>query len=152
MELFDYDKFELVQVLPRTGMSFLVHKIGTRQTMTRRSMCRSPCARKGGLDPQGIASGAAANGASTNGKATNGPAPIDLEDAQRKAKRLTSRATIAPGSTAQPRRGVDLEAMAFTQGGHLNTNAKYALPEGSFKRTKKGTRRFNPSARQKDRG
>lgn len=59
------------------------------------------------------------------------------EKAKDRAKKITSKATLAPGTTAQPRQGVDLEDMAFTQGAHLNTNAKVRLPEGSFKRTKK---------------
>ena len=46
--------------------------------------------------------------------------------------------TIAPGSTVQPRGIVDLEAMAFSQGGHLMANKNVKLPEGSFKRSKKG--------------
>lgn len=54
------------------------------------------------------------------------------------AKNVPTTATLAPGSTTQPRRTVDLEGMAFSQGGHLNSNKKVKLPEGSFKRTKKG--------------
>jgi pre-mRNA-splicing helicase BRR2 len=38
----------------------------------------------------------------------------------------------------QPKRTVDLESMAFSQGGHLMSNKKCKLPEGSFKRAKKG--------------
>ncbi|WFD43545.1 RNA helicase [Malassezia psittaci] len=62
----------------------------------------------------------------------------DLEKAKLNAQRITSRATLAPGSTAQPRNTLDLESMAFSQGGHLNTNTKVRLPPGSFKRSKKG--------------
>jgi pre-mRNA-splicing helicase BRR2 len=47
-------------------------------------------------------------------------------------------ATLAPGSTLQPKRTVDLESMAFSQGGHLMLNKKCKLPDGSFKRAKKG--------------
>ncbi|CEL57890.1 pre-mRNA-splicing helicase BRR2 [Rhizoctonia solani AG-1 IB] len=53
-------------------------------------------------------------------------------------KNVPTTATLAPGSTIQPRKTVDLEGMAFSQGGHLNSNKKVKLPEGSFKRTKKG--------------
>ena len=140
MELFDYDKFELVQILTKNRDAVVwctrlaraddEEKVNVQVAMREKGVAWILKALQGD---------AANNGASANGKAMkNGIAPIDLEDAQRKAKRLTSRATITPGSTAQPRRGVDLEAMAFTQGGHLNTNAKVRLPEGSFKRTKKG--------------
>jgi len=47
-------------------------------------------------------------------------------------------ATLAPGSTVQPKRTVDLESMAFSQGGHLMANKKVKLPDGSFKRARKG--------------
>jgi pre-mRNA-splicing helicase BRR2 len=46
--------------------------------------------------------------------------------------------TLAPGSTVQPRGAVDLEGMAFAQGGHLMANKKVKLPEGSVKRARKG--------------
>ncbi|KAG8734294.1 DEIH-box ATPase [Ceratobasidium sp. 414] len=54
------------------------------------------------------------------------------------SKNVPTTATLAPGSTTQPRKTVDLEGMAFSQGGHLNSNKKVKLPDGSFKRTKKG--------------
>ncbi|WFD03560.1 RNA helicase [Malassezia obtusa] len=73
----------------------------------------------------------------------------DLEQAKRDAQRLTSRATIAPGSTAAPRGTVDLEAMAFAQGGHLNSNPKVRLPAGSFKRSKKGYEEIHIPAPEK---
>lgn len=41
-------------------------------------------------------------------------------------------------SNVQPRRLVNLEATAFAQGGHLMSNKKCKLPQGSFKRAKKG--------------
>lgn len=37
-----------------------------------------------------------------------------------------------------PRATLDLEALAFAQGGHLMSNKKCRLPEGSFKKTLKG--------------
>ena len=42
---------------------------------------------------------------------------------------------LSPGSW---KRTVDLESMAFSQGGHLVFNRKCGLPEGSFKQAKKG--------------
>jgi hypothetical protein len=47
-------------------------------------------------------------------------------------------ATLAPGSTVQPKRIFDLESMAFSQGGHLMSSQKCKLLEGSFKHSKKG--------------
>ena len=48
------------------------------------------------------------------------------------------KATSPPGTTATPRAVIDLESLTFAQGGHLMSNKKCKLPEGSFKRSKKG--------------
>ncbi|KAH9988137.1 Sec63-domain-containing protein [Russula vinacea] len=40
--------------------------------------------------------------------------------------------------SAQPKKTVDLESMIFSQGGHLMSNKTTKLPQGSFKRAKKG--------------
>ncbi len=138
MELFDYDKFELVQILTKNRDAVVWCTRLARADEEEKVNVQVAMREKGVAWILKALQGDANNANGAGGKAANGLTPIDLEDAQRKAKRLTSRATIAPGSTAQPRRGVDLEAMAFTQGGHLNTNPKVRLPEGSFKRTKKG--------------
>lgn len=59
-------------------------------------------------------------------------------------------ATLAPGSTVQPKRTVDLEGMAFSQGGHLMSNKKCKLPDGSFKRARKGYEEIHvPAPKQK---
>jgi len=63
----------------------------------------------------------------------------DAMDVDETAKvEVPKTATLAPGSTVQPKRVLDLESMAFSQGGHLMSNKKCKLPEGSFKRSKKG--------------
>ncbi len=59
-------------------------------------------------------------------------------DVDSNAKQVPNTITIAPGSTVQPQKLIDLESMAFAQGGHLMSNKKCKLPEGSFKRSKKG--------------
>lgn len=139
MELFDYDKFELVQILTKNRDAVVWCTRLARADDDEKVNVQVAMREKGlAWILKALHGDAAKSTTSANGKPANGLTPIDLEDAQRRTKRLTSRATIAPGSTAQPRQGVDLEAMAFTQGGHLNTNAKVRLPEGSFKRTKKG--------------
>jgi pre-mRNA-splicing helicase BRR2 len=51
----------------------------------------------------------------------------------------SKKGTLVPGSLAPaPRKTVDLESMAFQQGARLMSNKKVKLPEGSFKRSKKG--------------
>ncbi|KAF8507301.1 putative RNA helicase [Hysterangium stoloniferum] len=64
---------------------------------------------------------------------------VDAMDVDvKKPADVPSTATIALGSTPTPRRVLDLEGMVFSQGGHLMSNKKCKLPEGSFKRSKKG--------------
>lgn len=59
-------------------------------------------------------------------------------------------ATLAPGTTLQPKRTLDLESMMFSQGGHLMSNKKCKLPEGSFKRSRKGFEEIHvPAPKQK---
>ncbi|KAF9504269.1 hypothetical protein BS47DRAFT_1355400 [Hydnum rufescens UP504] len=54
------------------------------------------------------------------------------------------------GSTVPPRTIMDLDAMAFSQGGHLMSNKKVTLPDGSFKRSKKGYEEIHvPAPRSK---
>jgi len=51
---------------------------------------------------------------------------------------VPSKATLAPGSVAQPRRVIDIDSLIFSEGGHLMSRKKVKLPEGSFKRQMKG--------------
>jgi pre-mRNA-splicing helicase BRR2 len=46
--------------------------------------------------------------------------------------------TDVPTSSSQPKQTVDLQALAFEQGGHFMSNKKVKLPEGSYKKSKKG--------------
>ena len=59
-------------------------------------------------------------------------------DEQAKSTQVPKTATLAPGSVVQPKKIVDLESMIFSQGGHLMSNKTTKLPQGSFKRAKKG--------------
>ncbi|KAJ6623527.1 Sec63 Brl domain-containing protein [Mycena sp. CBHHK59/15] len=76
--------------------------------------------------------------------------PADAMDVDGEVKRnVPKTATLAPGSTLQPKRLVDLESMAFSQGGHLMSNKKCKLPEGSFKRARKGYEEIHVPAPKK---
>ena len=79
------------------------------------------------------------------------PKAEDAMDVDEKAKvhAVPKTATLAPGSTVQPKRTVDLEGMAFSQGGHLMSNKKCKLPEGSFKRARKGYEEIHVPAPKK---
>ena len=73
---------------------------------------------------------------------------MDVDEGAKQAVPKT--ANIAPGSTVQPKGTVDLESMAFSQGGHLMSNKKCKLPEGSFKRARKGYEEIHvPAPKQK---
>ena len=69
-------------------------------------------------------------------KAQTGDA-MDVDE-QVKSAQVPKTATLAPGSVVQPKKTVDLESMIFSQGGHLMSNKTTKLPQGSFKRAKKG--------------
>ncbi|TFK49242.1 putative RNA helicase [Heliocybe sulcata] len=75
----------------------------------------------------------------------------DAMDVDQDAKKVDvpKTGTLAPGSTVQPKRVVDLESMAFSQGGHLMSNKKCKLPEGSFKRARKGFEEIHVPAPKK---
>jgi pre-mRNA-splicing helicase BRR2 len=76
--------------------------------------------------------------------------PSDAMEVDDEGKRnVPKTATLAPGSILQPKRTVDLESMAFSQGGHLMSNKKCKLPEGSFKRAKKGYEEIHVPAPKK---
>ncbi|EPQ30981.1 uncharacterized protein PFL1_01170 [Pseudozyma flocculosa PF-1] len=139
MELYDYDKFDLVQILTKNReLVVWCTKLGRADDDERVNVEVAMREKGVGWILKALRGADASSGKAGATAAPAGLVPIDLDDAKQRARKLTSRATIAPGSTAQPRRGVDLEAMAFSQGGHLNTNAKVRLPEGTVKHTKKG--------------
>ncbi|KAJ7125480.1 putative RNA helicase [Mycena crocata] len=76
--------------------------------------------------------------------------PTDAMDVDDEGKHnVPKTATLTPGSTLQPKRMVDLESMAFSQGGHLMSNKKCKLPEGSFKRARKGYEEIHVPAPKK---
>ncbi|THU99503.1 hypothetical protein K435DRAFT_939008 [Dendrothele bispora CBS 962.96] len=58
--------------------------------------------------------------------------PTNTMNVDELVKQVPKTATLAAGSTIQPRGTVDLESMMFSQGGHLMSNKKCKLPDGSF--------------------
>jgi len=75
------------------------------------------------------------------------PDAMDIDEVKHDVPKT---ATLAHGSTLQPKRTLDLESMAFSQGGHLMSNKKCKLPEGSFKRARKGYEEIHiPMPKQK---
>lgn len=60
------------------------------------------------------------------------------DEAEKVEQSVPTKANIAPGTIAQPRRVIDIDSLVFTEGGHLMSRKKVKLPEGSFKRQMKG--------------
>ncbi|KAH0834659.1 putative RNA helicase [Lanmaoa asiatica] len=82
-------------------------------------------------------------------KAHDDAMDVDVKEA---SATVPKTATLAPGSTVQPKKIVDLESMAFSQGGHLMSNKKCKLPDGSFKRSRKGFEEIHVPAPKKHAG
>ena len=138
MDLFDYDKFDLVRILLKNREKIVWCTRLARSDEATRLDVEVTMREKGvGWILKELASSAPAvldvsNRLKTasNGDGMN----VDTEP------ELASipKANIAAGSLVQPRGTVDLESMIFSQGARLMSNKKCRLPEGSFKRSKKG--------------
>ncbi|KAI8851535.1 Sec63 Brl domain-containing protein [Chytridium lagenaria] len=66
-----------------------------------------------------------------------GAMEMEVSEDKKKAATIAAASAAADG-VMLPRTNIDLESLIFEQGGHLMSNKKCKLPEGSFKRTKKG--------------
>ncbi|TFY81453.1 hypothetical protein EWM64_g2555 [Hericium alpestre] len=62
---------------------------------------------------------------------------MDVDEIARAAT-VPKTAMLVPGMTLQPKKTVNLKSITFSQGGHLMSNKKCKLPDGSFKHAKKG--------------
>ncbi|BEJ17062.1 hypothetical protein CspHIS471_0604630 [Cutaneotrichosporon sp. HIS471] len=60
------------------------------------------------------------------------------DDAALQPIAVPNKATLAPGSVAQPQRVIDIDSLIFSEGGHFMSRKKVKLPHGSFKRQFKG--------------
>ncbi|WFD33124.1 RNA helicase [Malassezia sp. CBS 17886] len=138
MELFDYEHFDAVQTLTKNrDVVVWCTKLARVDDDARMDVEVAMRERGHGWVLRALAGGAQAMDAER------------IEEAKRAAQRMSSRATLAPGSTVAPRGTVDLEAMAFSEGGHLNTNARVRLPAGSFKRSRPGYEEIHVPAPEK---
>jgi len=138
MDLTEYDKFELVSALV-TNRDRVVWCTKLARSNDDERMDVEVAMREKGVgwilkELRGDA--AAAASASSSKRAADGDA-MDVDT--KVAVSGPSKGTLKPGEAAPPpRKTVDLESMAFAQGGRLMSNKKCKLPEGSFKRSKKG--------------
>lgn len=128
MELFDYQSHHVIQVLIKNRDAIVWCTKLMRSDADERVNVEVAMREKGvGWILRELAGDKQAKAAESDA--------MDIDEAK---PQVPKTATLAPGSTVQPKRVIDLESMAFSQGGHLMSNKKCKLPEGSFKRSKKG--------------
>ncbi|KAJ1925898.1 Pre-mRNA splicing [Tieghemiomyces parasiticus] len=140
MELFDYTHFDMVKLL--------THNRGAVYwgTMLARSAGRDEEHRavREQMRARGLTDLLAAVDGSTDAEAEDTSAWVPSADGDRslspdRQARRAPRATVAGAVPSRaPQQALDLEALAFHQGGHLMANRRCRLPDGSFKRTRKG--------------
>ena len=73
---------------------------------------------------------------------------VDVNEKPIQVTAVPKTGTLVPGSVVQLKKTLDLESMAFSQG-DLMSNKKCKLPDGSFKRTKKGYEIHVPAPKSK---
>ncbi|ORX48547.1 Sec63-domain-containing protein [Hesseltinella vesiculosa] len=138
MGLFDYDKFDLVRILIKNRDAIYWCTKLARATDDERAGLEADMQQRGLgwvlRDLHGDRTDA--NKEANNAGAT--AMDVDSQPSGRSRGQVPTTATITPGTTLTPRRVVDLEDLAFEQGAHLMSNKKVRLPDGSFKRSKKG--------------
>ncbi|KAI8357996.1 Sec63-domain-containing protein [Mortierella sp. GBAus27b] len=132
MALFDYDKFELVSMLTRNrDVVVWCTRLGKANEQERPEI--ETKMKEQGLDWIIKGLGHQAGAKSDHRRRGAGQAPT----AAGPTAILPKEKGPAP-TTAAPRQLLDLEAMTFAQGSHLMSNKRVHVPEGSFRRQKKG--------------
>lgn len=147
MELFDYENFELVKILLKNREKIVWCTKLARSDDNQRMDVEVAMREKGaGWILKELATAAAAQAA--NGK--NGAAgDEDMQVSAPAEVAAIPKTNIQAGSLVQPKGTVDLDSMMFGQGARLMSNKKCRLPEGSFKRSKKGYEEIHIPAPEK---
>ncbi|TPX60239.1 hypothetical protein PhCBS80983_g01906 [Powellomyces hirtus] len=140
MGLFDYDNFALVKLLTQNrDVIVWCTKLARAETPAERAAVEAEMQRSGLghiLDQLQIAPtrrdvdknrrGVVEMDVDEKQPVAGGPIQFDLKKATPVAPAVVPRATL------------DIDSLAFQQGGHLMSNKKCTLPQGTFKREKKG--------------
>ncbi|KAJ3033781.1 DEIH-box ATPase [Rhizophlyctis rosea] len=142
MELFEYDKFDLVKLLTHNRDVIVWCTKLARADGEERKQIEDEM-REAGLTNILFSLGEARTAKSSGldrgeddkmdvdreGPVTGGPIQFDLD---------LKKSAPTRGAAAAPRQNIDLDSLTFQQGGHLMSNKKCTLPQGTFKRDKKG--------------
>ena len=128
MELFDYNKFDLVRILTKNRDVIVWCTKLSRSEEAERLNVEVAMREKGmGWILKEL-----------SGDRTKTAALPDAMDVDMQLSSTGRKVVLKSQTVAQALKTVDLEGMTFAQGGHLMSNKKVSLPEGSFKRSKKG--------------
>ncbi|KAI9311054.1 Sec63 Brl domain-containing protein [Dichotomocladium elegans] len=142
MGLFDYDNFDLVRVLVKNRDLIYWCTRLARVTGEERSAVEAEMKQNSlGWILRDLSGDRVRRGEALERKGVVESAmEIDQEGegTNRSRTQVPTTTTITPGTTVAPRQMLDLEDLAFDQGAHLMSNKKVKLPDGSFKRAKKG--------------
>jgi pre-mRNA-splicing helicase BRR2 len=140
MDLFDYDKFDLVRILTKNRDVIVWCTKLSRSDENDRMNVEVAMREKGvGWILKELSGDRSKPAAGSE----------DSMDVDMKTNYIPSTGQLV-GGTVAPRTIMDLDTMAFSQGGHLMSNKKVTLPDGSFKRSKKGYEEIHvPAPRSK---
>ncbi|KAI8147636.1 Sec63 Brl domain-containing protein [Fennellomyces sp. T-0311] len=141
MGLFDYDKFDLVRILVKNReliywCTRLARVTGDEKTALEQEMQQNNL----GWILRDLSGDRERRGEALERKGVVESAmEIDENESTNRSRgQVPTTTTLAPGTTVAPRQMLDLDDLAFDQGSHLMSNKKVKLPDGSFKRSKKG--------------
>ncbi|GAN05971.1 pre-mRNA splicing factor [Mucor ambiguus] len=143
MGLFDYDKFDLVRILTKNrDLIYWCTRLARVDGDDKLAVEKEIEDRNLGWILRSLSGDRQRRGEALERKGVVDTAmEIDSEGTSttgRSRGQLPTTVTITPGTTVAPRQIIDLEDLAFEQGSHLMSNKKVKLPDGSFKRSKKG--------------
>ncbi|KAJ3095037.1 DEIH-box ATPase [Phlyctochytrium planicorne] len=143
MALFDYDKFDLVRLLTKNrDLIYWCTRLAKASTPDERHSIEEEMSDKGVdsiLTQLSLAPTRKVEDRSRRG-VVEGAMEIDMAEDKKKANAVAAVAAAERDQFGKlmPKTNVDIDSLTFEQGGHLMSNKKCTLPQGSFKRTKKG--------------
>jgi pre-mRNA-splicing helicase BRR2 len=139
MGLFDYDKFDLVRILTKNrDVIYWCTRLARVDGDERVALEAELQSNNLGWILRSLSGDRQRRGEALERKGVVDTAMEMDEESGRSRGQLPTTVTITPGTTVAPRQMLDLDALMFQQGSHLMSNKKVKLPDGSFKRTKKG--------------
>ncbi|KAI8977390.1 Sec63 Brl domain-containing protein [Mycotypha africana] len=139
MELFDFDKFDLVRILVKNrDLIYWCTQLASVAGDDRLAIEKEMQEKNLGWILRSLSGDRQLRGEALERKGVVDTAMEIDSEATRSRGQLPTTITIQPGTTVTPRKMLDLDALAFEQGSHLMSNKKVKLPDGSTKRTKKG--------------